>query len=75
MIHPHPSRLSADHGVYREDTRIMYCDTVNAVVKAKVEEVTGAKGIKLIQFNEYSPILGELYKLTQVQLPRDTPEV
>jgi len=56
---------------YRQDTRLMYCDTVNAVVKAKVEEVTGAKGIKLIRFNEYSPILGELYKPTLVSpLPR-----
>jgi hypothetical protein len=53
---------------YRFDTRLMYCDTVNAVVKAKVEEVTGAKGIKLVRFNEYSPILGELYKSTTVQL-------
>ena len=58
---------------YREDTRIMYRETVDAVVKAKVEEVTGAKGIKLIRFNEYSPILGELYKPTQVQLPRPEP--
>jgi hypothetical protein len=47
---------------YRQDTRLMYCDTITAVVKAKVEEVTGAKGIKLIRFNEYSPLLGELYK-------------
>lgn len=53
---------------YRHDTRLMYCDTVNAVVKAKVEETTGAKGIKLIRFNEYSPILSELYKPTTVQL-------
>ena len=47
---------------YRQDTRLMYCDTVNAVVKALVEEITGAKGVKLVQFNEYNPILGELYK-------------
>lgn len=53
----------------------MYRETVDAVVKAKVEEVTGAKGIKLIRFNEYSPILGELYKPTQVQLPRPEPAV
>jgi hypothetical protein len=57
---------------YRQDTRLMYRDTVNDVVKAKVEEVTGAKGIKLIQFNDYSPILGELYKPTTVQ-PKQTP--
>jgi hypothetical protein len=56
---------------YRHDTRLMYCDTVNAVVKAKVEETTGAKGIKLVRFNEYSPILSELYKPTLVSLPRE----
>jgi hypothetical protein len=47
---------------YRHDTRLMYCDTVNSVVKAKVEEVTGAKGIKLVRFMEHSPILNDLYK-------------
>jgi len=57
---------------YRIDTRIMYADTVNAVVKAQVEEVTGAKGIKLIRFNECSPFLGELYKSTIVELPRQS---
>jgi|ERR1700722_18770691 len=54
---------------YRQDTRLMYCDTVNNVVKAKVEETTGAKGIKLIKFNQYSPIFGELYKPMPVQPP------
>jgi len=58
---------------YRQDTRLMYCDTVDEIVKAKVEEVTGAKGIKLIRFNEHSPILAELYKPTIVPLPRNTP--
>jgi hypothetical protein len=53
---------------YRQDTRLMYRDTVNDVVKAQVEETTGAKGIKLIKFNDYSPILGELYKPTTVQI-------
>jgi hypothetical protein len=55
---------------YRQDTRLMYRDTVNDVVKAKVEEVTGAKGVKLIKFNDYSPILGELYKPTMVEPPQ-----
>jgi hypothetical protein len=54
---------------YRQDTRLMYRDTVNDVVKAKVEETTGAKGIKLITFNQYSPILGELYKPMPPQTP------
>jgi hypothetical protein len=60
---------------YRVDTRLMYLDTVNAVVKAVVEETTGAKGINLIRFNEHSPILGELYKPTEVALPRPTQPV
>ena len=58
---------------YRQDTRLMYRDTVNEVVKALVEETTGAKGIKLIKFNDYSPILGELYKATTVQPSQTTP--
>jgi hypothetical protein len=48
----------------------MYLDTVNAVVKAKVEETTGAKGIKLIQFMEHSPVLSELYKPVQKSPPQ-----
>jgi hypothetical protein len=55
---------------YRHDTRLMYLETVNTVVKAKVEEVTGAKGIKLIRFMEHSPILSELYKPSPVSLPK-----
>ena len=55
---------------FRHDTRLMYCDTVNAVVKAKVEEATGAKGIKLVRFMEHSPILNELYKPNMVTPPK-----
>ena len=56
---------------YRHDTRLMYCDTVNAVVKAKVEETTGAKGIKLIRYMENCPMLNELYKPNPVSLPKE----
>ena len=55
---------------YRHDTRLMYCDTVNAVVKAQVEETTGVKGIKLIRFMENCPMLNELYKPNPVSLPK-----
>ena len=57
---------------YRQDTRVMYLDTVNEVVKAKVEEEAAVKGFKLIRFMERSPILGELYKPTTVLLPRES---
>ncbi len=56
---------------YRHDTRLMYCDTVNAVVKAKVEETTGAKGIKLIRYMENCPMLSELYKPNPVSLSKE----
>jgi hypothetical protein len=55
---------------YRQDTRLMYCETVNAVVKAKVEETTGAKGIKLLRYMENCPMLSELYKPNIVPLPK-----
>ena len=55
---------------YRHDTRLMYCDTVNAVVKARVEETTGVKGIKLSRFMENCPMLNELYKPNPVALPK-----
>lgn len=57
---------------YRQDTRLMYHDTVNAVVKAKLEELTGAKGIKLVRYNECSPLIGELYKQKTVGLEPQT---
>lgn len=55
---------------YRQDTRLMYCDLVDQVVKARVEEVTGAKGVKLLKFNDYNPILADLYRPTSVALPK-----
>jgi hypothetical protein len=57
---------------YRQDTRLMYHDSVNDIVKAKVEAVTCAKGVKLLSFSECDPILGELYKKTTVQFPKPT---
>jgi len=58
---------------YRQDTRLMYCDTVDEVVKAKIEEVTSAKGFKLLRYNDYNPILGDLYKPTTVKRAEPTP--
>ncbi len=38
--------------------------------KVNPVKTTGAKGIKLVRFNEHNPILGELYKSTTVSLPK-----
>ena len=72
VIGPIYERFFRKETYYRQDTRLMYLDTVNAVVKEKVEETTGAKGIKLVRFNEHSPIIGELYKPTTV-IPSRSP--
>lgn len=50
---------------YRVDTRLMYLDTVSNVVKQLAEDVTSAKGVKLVRQYEQAPILGELYKPVQ----------
>jgi hypothetical protein len=57
---------------YRTDTRLMYLDTVSEVVKAIVEESTGAQGIKLLRFNEHDPILSEVYKPRIVRIREST---
>lgn len=53
---------------YRQDTRLMYHDTVNEIVKTKVEQIIGAKGIKLLRLNLHSPFMEELYKPQMVSL-------
>jgi len=68
VVGPIYERLFRKETYYREDTRLMYHDTVNEIVKAKVEEVTGAKGIKLVRFNEFDPIWSDLYKPRIVNL-------
>ena len=47
---------------FRQDTRLMYLETVPAVVKQIVEELTAAKGIKLTRQYEQAPIRGDLSK-------------
>jgi hypothetical protein len=47
---------------YRIDTRLMYLETVTELVKKIAEDITAAKGVKLIRQYECAPVLGELYK-------------
>ena len=54
---------------YRQDTRIMYCDTINDVVKELAQEVTSANGATLVQFNEHSPVLRDLYRPATAPVP------
>jgi hypothetical protein len=47
---------------YRQDTRLVYLKIVPEIIKQVADDVTGAKGIKLVQQYERAPIFGELYK-------------
>lgn len=47
---------------YRQDTRLVYLETVPKLVQSLAEEVTAAKGIKLVRQYQCAPVLGELYK-------------
>lgn len=47
---------------YRQDARLVYLKIVPEIVKQVAEELTGAKGIKLVEQFERAPIFGELYK-------------
>ena len=47
---------------YREDTRLVYLKIVPEIIKQVADDMTGAKGIKLVQRYERAPIFGELYK-------------
>lgn len=47
---------------YRLDARLAYLNIVLAIVKKVAEDITGAKGIKLVRQYERAPIFGDLYK-------------
>lgn len=59
---------------YRHDTRLLFQTLVTDIVKRKVEDVTSAKGVKLVNSYSYSPILEELYKRTTVMAETKTTE-
>lgn len=66
VVGPLYERFVRKETYYRQDTRLMYLKIVSEIVKTKVEKVTAAKGVTLLRFHEYDPILGELYKPTEV---------
>jgi len=47
---------------YRQDTRLVYLETVPTLIKELAEELTAAKGVKLSTQYKHGPVLGELYK-------------
>jgi len=47
---------------WRDDTRTIYLQRIPQVIREVADEVTAAKGAKLVQQYRYAPIFGELYK-------------
>lgn len=51
-----------DDTYYRVDTRMIYLQRIPQLIKELAEEITAAKGAKLVQQYQCAPVLGELYK-------------
>ena len=47
---------------YRQDTRLVYLQRIPEIIKELAEDITAAKGARLEQQYQLSPILDELYK-------------
>jgi hypothetical protein len=62
VIGPIYMRFLRKETYYREDTRLMYIETVNSVVRQIMEEFAKKGGIELAQTRENSPFL-DLYKV------------
>jgi hypothetical protein len=62
VLGPIYERFFRKETFFREDARLMYLYTVRKTVIAISEEITAAKGVKLVAQFESRPIFGELYK-------------
>jgi hypothetical protein len=62
FIGPMYERWFRKETYYRLDTRLAYLETVPRLVKDLADEVTAAKGVKLVAQYQCAPVLGELYK-------------
>lgn len=47
---------------YRIDTRLMFLESIDTIVKMKVDEVTGKNGVNLVSIKQHAPIFDEFYK-------------
>jgi hypothetical protein len=72
-IGPVYERFFRKETYYRIDTRLMYLETVPAVVQGIVQQVTAASGITHLKHHERKPILGELYQSTLTHMVVEPP--
>lgn len=62
VIGPLYERVFREETYYRFDTRLLYLKTIPELIQKLAQEITGEKGIKLVQQYECAPIFGDLYK-------------
>ena len=58
---------------HRIDSRLCYQEVVSTLVKKLAEDVTAAKGIKLVRQFQLAPVLGELYQPSPPSTPNPGP--
>jgi len=58
-----------DDTFYRIDTRSLYLQTLPEIVRRHAEEITAAKGVKLLDQHGRPPLLGELYNAAPIAQP------
>ena len=70
-IGPVYERVFRKETYYREDTRWVYLEIVPKLIDSLIDEITAAKGVKLVRRYERRPIFGELYKpVTEPEQPK-----
>jgi hypothetical protein len=62
VISPVYERWFRKETYYREDTRLVYLEIVPHLIQKLVDDITAAKGVKLVRRYQRGPILGDLYK-------------
>jgi len=67
VISPIYERWFRKETYYRFDTRVAYLEIVPHLIQKLIDDITAAKGVKLVRKYQRGPILGELYKPVAVR--------
>jgi len=59
---------------HRMDTRLCYLHMIPSIVKELAEDLAAEKGLKLVHQYEQAPVLGELYKRSEMSESTDLPD-
>ncbi|WP_438483170.1 hypothetical protein [Oleiharenicola lentus] len=65
VIGPIYERYFRKDSYYRQDMRMAYGSIVSSIVKGRVAEITGERGVQLVREYSYSPVFEGLYSARQ----------